>query len=103
MRSGDLAGVYQAKTDEELLRLAMESDQLTSEAQVHLTNVVTTGRLSLYPGREHSDANRDPGNESCNTIGRTVYNAAEQELHRPLAVAKLPYTAASSAFSKVYS
>src|SRR5882672_10636530 len=37
MRSGDLAGVYQAKTDEELLRLAMESDQLTSEAQSHLT------------------------------------------------------------------
>jgi hypothetical protein len=33
----DLAGVYQAKTDEELLRLAMESDQLTSEAQAHLT------------------------------------------------------------------
>lgn len=37
MRSGDIAGVYQAKTDEELLRLAMESDQLTSEAQAHLT------------------------------------------------------------------
>jgi hypothetical protein len=37
MGSGDLAGVYQAKTDEELLRLAMESDQLTSEAQAHLT------------------------------------------------------------------
>ena len=62
-----------------------------------------TGRLSPYPGREHSDANRDPGNESCNTIGRTVYNAAARELHRPLVVAKLPYTAASSAFSKVCS
>ncbi|MBZ5528109.1 MAG: hypothetical protein LAN71_09450 [Acidobacteriia bacterium] len=37
MRSGDLAGVYQAKTYEELLRLAMESDQLTSEAQAFLT------------------------------------------------------------------
>ena len=37
MRSGDLAGIYQAKTDDELLRLAMESDQLTSEAQAHLT------------------------------------------------------------------
>jgi hypothetical protein len=37
MRSRDLAGTYQAKTDEELLRLAMELDQLTSEAQAHLT------------------------------------------------------------------
>jgi hypothetical protein len=37
MRSGDLAGVYQSKKNEELLRLAMESDQLTSEAQAHLT------------------------------------------------------------------
>jgi hypothetical protein len=66
-------------------------------------NVAPTRRLSPYPGREHSDANRDPGNESCNTIGRTVYNAAERELHRPLVVAKLPYTAACSAFSKVCS
>jgi hypothetical protein len=67
------------------------------------SNVTPTGRLSPYPGREHSDANRDPGNESCNTIGRTVYNAAERELHRPLVVAKLRCTAASSAFSKACS
>lgn len=37
MQSRNLASVYQAKTDEELMRLAMESDQLTSEAQAHLT------------------------------------------------------------------
>jgi hypothetical protein len=37
MQIGNFAGDYQAKTDEELLRLAMELDQLTSEAQAHLT------------------------------------------------------------------
>jgi hypothetical protein len=38
MPIGDFAGEYQAKTDEELLRLAMDSDQLTSEAQAYLTS-----------------------------------------------------------------
>jgi hypothetical protein len=37
MRSGDLSGVYQAKTHEGLLQLAMESGQLTPEAQAQLT------------------------------------------------------------------
>jgi hypothetical protein len=72
-------------------------------ARQRQVNVAPTGRLSPYPGREHSDANRDPGNESCNTIGRTVCNAAERQLHTPLVVATLPYTAASLAFSKVCS
>jgi hypothetical protein len=34
----DFAGEYQSKTDEELLRLAMDSDQLTAEAQAYLTS-----------------------------------------------------------------
>jgi len=38
MPIGEFAGEYQAKTDEELLRLAMDSDQLTSEAQAYLTS-----------------------------------------------------------------
>jgi len=46
MGSGDLAGVYQAKTDEELLRLAMESDQLTPEAQAHLTRELAKRGIS---------------------------------------------------------
>jgi len=46
MRSWDLAAVYQAKTDEELLRLAMESDELTSEAQAHLTRELARRGIS---------------------------------------------------------
>jgi hypothetical protein len=37
MQIGNFAEDYQGKTDEELLRLAMELDQLTSEAQAQLT------------------------------------------------------------------
>jgi hypothetical protein len=37
MQIGNFAEDYQGKTDEELLRLATELDQLTSEAQAHLT------------------------------------------------------------------
>jgi len=42
MQTGDFAGEYQAKTDEELLRLAMDSDQLTAEAQAYLTSEFAT-------------------------------------------------------------
>ena len=38
MRVGDFAKEYQSKTDEELLRLAMDSEQLTSEAKAYLTS-----------------------------------------------------------------
>jgi hypothetical protein len=38
MQAGDFAKEYQAKTDEELLRLAMDSEQLTSEAKTYLTS-----------------------------------------------------------------
>jgi len=38
MQIGDFAGKYQAKTDEELLRLAIDSDQLTADARAYLTS-----------------------------------------------------------------
>ena len=38
MQIGDFAAEYQAKTNEELLRLAVDSDQLTAEAQAYLTS-----------------------------------------------------------------
>jgi len=38
MQIGDFAREYQAKTDEELLRLAIDSEQLTSEAKAYLTS-----------------------------------------------------------------
>jgi hypothetical protein len=38
MQTGDFAREYQAKTDEELLRLGVDSEQLTSEAKAYLTS-----------------------------------------------------------------
>ena len=46
MRVGDLAGEYRAKTDEELLRLAMDSDQLTADAQSYLTSELAKRGIS---------------------------------------------------------
>ena len=54
------------------------------------------GILSQCPDRERSDANPDPGNESCKTTSRTECNAAGLELRKPPVAGKLPCRGASS-------
>src|SRR5690242_20553675 len=46
MRMQDLASVYQAKADEELLQLANNSEQLTPDAQSLLIGELTRRRLN---------------------------------------------------------
>jgi hypothetical protein len=46
MQIGNLAADYQAKTNEELLRLAMDSDQLSSDAQIYLKNELAKRGIS---------------------------------------------------------
>lgn len=82
MLSGDLAGVYQAKTDEELLRLAMESDQLTSEAQAHLTRElgrrgINAEQISSFREGENRSRIGVPGrdeNVAPQIVPRTDFN-----------------------------
>jgi len=78
MLNGDLAGVYQAKTDEELLRLAMESDQLTSDAQAHLTREL--GRRGI--NAEQISSFREGENRSRIGVPGRAENVAPQIVPR---------------------
>jgi hypothetical protein len=66
----NLTEEYQSKTDEELLRLAMHTDQLTPEADVALKNELAKrrindkDRLEVFASREERnkiEADKDPG------------------------------------------
>jgi hypothetical protein len=74
MRSKDLAGIYQAKTEEELLRLALESEQLTSEAQADLTREL--GRRGI--GAEQVSSFREEENLCRIGTTRQAENVAPQ-------------------------
>jgi hypothetical protein len=60
MHIQDLAREYAAKSDEELLRLATEPDELTSTAQTALTGELAKRRINVV---EHLKVPRDEGNE----------------------------------------
>jgi hypothetical protein len=47
MHIHDLAKAYQAKTDEELLQLAMASEQLTTQAHLVLTGELAKRRINI--------------------------------------------------------
>ena len=83
MQIGNFAGEYQGKTDEELLRLAMELDQLTSEAQADLTREFTKRGISVEQirvFREEEELGRigrpeqpDPVASSPMVVGKDSY------------------------------
>jgi uncharacterized membrane protein len=83
MQIGNFAGDYEAKTDEELLRLAMELDQLTSEAQTHLTREFAKrgiGAEQIRAFREEEELRRigrpgkpEPVASSPMVLGRDSY------------------------------
>jgi hypothetical protein len=55
MKMADFAGKYEAKTDEELLRLAMDSDQLTADAQGCLASELAKRGISAERVRAFRD------------------------------------------------
>jgi hypothetical protein len=60
MHIEDLAKAYLTKTDEELLQLAMDSEQLTSAAQTALTNELARRQINVA---ERPKVFRDEGNQ----------------------------------------
>src|SRR5450755_1166738 len=60
MHIEDLAREYSAKPDEELLQLAMDSEQLTSAAQTALTKELAKRRINVA---ERPKVFRDEGNQ----------------------------------------
>jgi hypothetical protein len=64
MQNGRFAGEYHAKTDEELLRLAIELDQLTPEAQASLTSEFAKRGISAAQIRTFR------GDEELHKLGR---------------------------------
>jgi hypothetical protein len=61
MNLEELADGYRAKSDEELLRLALNSEQLTPEANIALTDELAKRRIG---DRKHLDAAREAERES---------------------------------------
>jgi hypothetical protein len=86
MEIQDLAREYESKTDEELLRLALDSEQLTSEANTALTGELAkrrinrTDRLIAFREQEaqrQTELARDPGRLfSVYSIGRSRFGKA---------------------------
>jgi len=87
MQVGDLAGKYQTKTDEELLRLAMDSDQLTADAQAYLTSELAKRGIGAEQVRAFRDS---PKPVASPPIGprRGPYTIGPQE---PSATSKAPW------------
>jgi hypothetical protein len=108
MQIGNFAGDYQAKTNEELLRLAMELDQLTSEAQAHLTNEfakrgISTEQIRTFREEEElpkfgrpkqpepfSSSPTDPGSNSY-TIGPPLPSETPKAPWRPKVAGRIAF------------
>jgi len=90
MKIQDLAEEYQSKTDEELLRLALDPEQLTAEANAVLNDELARRRINrveqLKTSREEEEQrkqeqSRDPGKLFLvhpYGIGRKQFGKAER-------------------------
>ena len=91
MEIQDLIKEYETKTDDELLRLALDSEQLTPEATTALNNELAKRRINgserlnvLRSERQHHEAERrkNPGSLFVVTsygIGRKRFGKADYE------------------------
>jgi hypothetical protein len=97
MQIGDFAGEYQAKTDEELLRLAMDSDQLTAEAQAYLTSEfakrgISAERVRAFRERPEPVVSSPivPGRDSY-TIGPPLPSETSKAPWRPKVAGRIAF------------
>ena len=97
MQIGNFANEYQAKTDEELLRLAIDPDQLTSEAQAYLTSEfakrgISAGQIRAF-GEGHEIVASAPlvrGRDSY-TIGPPLPSESSKAPWRPKVAGRIAF------------
>lgn len=97
MQVGDFAGKYQAKTDEELLRLAMKSDQLIADPQAYLTSQLAKRGISAEQVRAFRDRPEPvpvppivPGRDSY-TIGPPLPSETSKPPWRPKVAGRIAF------------
>jgi hypothetical protein len=97
MRMGDFAGEYQAKTDEELLRLATDSDHLTAEAKAYLTSEfakrgISAEQVRAFRERPEPVASSPivPGRDSY-TIGPPLPSETSKAPWRPKVAGRIAF------------
>jgi hypothetical protein len=97
MQIGDFAGKYQAKTDEELLRLAIDSDQLTADAQAYLTSELAKRGISAGQVRAFRETPEPiasppivPGRDSY-TIGPPLPSETSKAPWRPKVAGRIAF------------